>query len=273
MTTLDPRFAYEFTPDPKKRVDIKGSVGLYHQNPQGYEILDVTGNTALKSEQSVQVTLGTEIRFTDFLSLDVQGFYKRLERLVVAGSQSDVAAGGSDAAWTNSGDGHIYGAELFLRLQTWKNLEGWIALTLQRSQRRDRPDWDYYWYDFDQPVILDAVLSYKLPHGFRIGARWRYGSGNPETPVVNSIYDSDSDSYLPLSGDYNSERLPDFHALDIRIDKDFNFTRWKLTVYLDILNIYNRKNPELTQFNFDYTEQTHLYGLPILPNLGVKAQF
>jgi TonB family protein len=273
LTTLDPRFSYEFTPDPQKKIDIKGSVGLYHQNPQSYEILDVTGDTSLKSEQSLQVTLGTEIRFTDFLTLDIQGFYKRLERLVVAGSQSDVSAGGSDAAWSNSGDGHIYGAELFLRLQSWKNLEGWIALTLQRSKRRDRPDWDYYWYDFDQPVILDAVLSYKLPHGFRIGARWRYGSGNPETPVASSIYDSDNDGYLPINGPYNSERLPHFHALDIRIDKDFNFTRWKLTVYLDILNIYNRKNPEFTRFNFDYTEKTYLYGLPILPNLGIKAQF
>jgi TonB family protein len=273
LTTLDPRFSFEFTPDPAKKIDFKGSLGLYHQNPQGYEILEVTGDTDLKSEQSIQATLGTEVRFTDFLTLDVQGFYKRLERLVVAGSRADVAAGGSDSAWSNSGDGHIYGAELFFRLETWKNLEGWIALTLQRSKRRDRPDWDYYWYDFDQPVIFDIVLSYRLPRGFRVGARWRYGSGNPQTPIVNSIYDSDSDGYLPLNGDYNSDRLPDFHALDIRIDKDFNFTRWKLTVYLDILNIYNRKNPEFTQYNFDYTEQSYLYGLPILPNLGVKAQF
>lgn len=273
LTTLDPRISFEFTPDPGKKIDIKGSVGLYHQNPQGYEILDVTGDTQLKSEQSIQATLGTEIRFTDFLSLDVQGFYKRLERLVVFGARSDIASNGSDGAWSNSGDGHIYGGELFFRLETWKNLEGWISLTVQRSQRRDRPEWDFYWYDFDQPVIFDAVLSYRLPHGFRIGARWRYGSGNPETPVNDSIYDADSDSYLPINGTYNSDRLPNFHGLDIRIDKDFNFTRWKLTVYLDILNVYNRKNPEFTQYNFDYTEKTYLYGLPILPNLGVKAQF
>ena len=273
LTTLDPRFAFRISPDPKKRLDIKGSVGLYHQNPQGFEILDATGDTGLKSEQSVQASLGFEARFTDFLSLDIQGFYKRLERLVVFGGQSDIEDSGSAGAWSNSGDGHIYGGELFFRLENWRGLEGWISLTLQRSMRRDRPADDFYWFDFDQPVILDAVLSYRLPHGFRIGARWRYGSGNPETPIANSIYDADSDSYIPVNGTYNSERLPDFHALDIRIDKDFNFTRWKLTVYLDILNIYNRQNPEFTIQNFDYTEKQYLYGLPILPNLGVKAQF
>jgi TonB family protein len=272
FVSLDPRFTFRVTPDPDKRLDIKGSVGIYHQNPQAYEILEVTGDTDLKPEESYQVSLGTDIQFTDFLSLDVTGFYKRLTRLVTFQS-GDVTTGGSDAAWVNSGDGHIYGAELFLRWQSFRNFEGWIALTLQRSQRRDAPDEGFYWYDFDQPVILDVVASYNLPFGFRIGARWRYVSGNPDTPINNAIYDADSDSYLPLSGEYNSGRLPDFHALDIRIDKDFVFRRWKLTAYLDLMNIYNRKNPESTIYNFDYTEKTFLYGLPIIPNLGIKAQF
>jgi len=272
LATVDPRFSFRITPDPKRKVDIKGSVGLYHQNPQPYEILDVTGDPDLAAEESIQVTAGVEVRFTDWLSLDVQGFYKRLDKLVVFSTQG-TQEGGSDGAWSNSGDGHIYGAELFLRWEDFKNFEGWIALTVQRSKRRDRPDRDFYWYDFDQPVILDIVASYKLPAGFRIGARWRYVSGNPETPVQGAIYEADGDSYIPLNGDYNSERLPSFHALDIRIDKDINFRRWKLTFYLDIQNVYNRKNPEATIYNFDYTEKDFLYSLPILPNVGFKAQF
>jgi len=269
---LDPRFSFQLTPDPDKRIDIKGSVGIYHQNPQGFEILDVTGNPNLASEESYQFTLGTELRFTDFFSLDVMGFYKRLDKLVVF-TTNGAQAGGSDGAWANSGDGHIWGTEVFLRLEEWKKLEGWVSFTYQRSQRQDFPDDGYYWYDFDQPFILDVVLSWGLPYGFRIGGRWRYVSGNPETPLINSIYDADSDSYIPLQGEYNSERLPAFHALDIRIDKDINFRRWKLTFYLDIQNVYNRKNPESTIYNFDYTEKTFLYSLPILPNIGFKAQF
>lgn len=269
---LDPRFNFFVTPDPDKRIDLKGSVGVYHQNPQPFEILDVTGNPDLAAEESYQFTFGTELRFTDFFSLDVQGFYKRLDKLIVFTSDG-AQAGGSNGAWQNSGDGHIWGAEAFLRLQEWNNLEGWISFTYQRSQRRDRPDGDFYWYDFDQPFIFDVVLSYGLPFGFRIGARWRYVSGNPDTPINGSIYDSDSDSYIPIQGAYNSSRLPSFHALDIRVDKDINFRRWKLTFYLDIQNVYNRQNPESVIYNFDYTEKTFLYSLPILPNIGFKAQF
>ena len=269
---LDPRFSFQISPDPGKRIDIKGSVGVYHQNPQGFEILDVTGNPNLASEVSYQATLGTELRFTDFFSLDVQGFYKRLDKLVVF-TTNGAQASGTDGAWANTGDGHIWGTEVFLRLEEWKNLEGWVSFTYQRSQRRDFEGDDFYWYDFDQPIILDIVLSYGLPYGFRIGGRWRYVSGNPETPIMTAIYDADSDSYIPLQGTYNSDRLPSFHALDIRIDKDINFRRWKLTFYLDIQNVYNRKNPEATIHNFDYTEKTFLYSLPILPNIGFKAQF
>jgi TonB family protein len=270
FATIDPRFQFRITPDPKKVLDLKGSVGIYHQNPQGFEIVEATGNTELQPEQSIQVTFGTEVRFTEFFSLDVQGFYKRLDQLVTF---NPGGAGDRQALWQNNGEGNIYGAEVFLRLKQWNNLEGWISLTLQRSERQDCPDCDPYWFDFDQPVIFDAVLSYGLPYGFRVGARWRYVSGNPETPIVDSIYDSDTNNYVPLQGDENSDRLPDFHALDIRIDKDINFRRWKMTVYLDLMNVYNRQNPESRVHNFDYTENTFLVGLPILPNLGFKAQF
>ena len=270
IATLDPRFQWRITPDPKRLLDIKGSVGLYHQNPQVFEIVEATGNVDLQAEESIQVTAGAEVRFTEFFSLDVQGFYKRLDKLVTFNAGG---AGDRSELWQNNGEGQIYGAEVFLRLQRWNNLEGWIALTLQRSQRQDCPDCDPYWFDYDQPVIFDVVLSYGLPYGFRIGARWRYVSGNPETPIVGSIYDADTNNYLPLQGDENSDRLPDFHALDIRIDKDINFRRWKLTVYLDLMNAYNRQNPESRVHNFDYTENTFLVGLPILPNLGFKAQF
>ena len=279
FATVDPRFSFRLSPDlPWKGgvksglVDIKGSAGIYHQNPQGYEISESTGNTELLPEESFQFSLGTEFQFTDFLSLDVQGFYKRLDKLVVFQS-GDVTTGGSDAAWVNAGDGHIWGAEVFLRWEEWKNFEGWISFTYQRSRRRDRADEDWYWFDFDQPIILDVVASYKLPYGFRVGGRFRYVSGNPQTPLLDSIYDSDGDSYIGLYGGYNTDRLPNFQALDIRIDKDIVFPTWKLTVYLDIQNVYNHKNPEQTVYNFDYTEKAYLYGLPILPNLGFKAQF
>jgi hypothetical protein len=39
----------------------------------------------------------------------------------------------------------------------------------------------------------------------------------------------------------NSERLPAYHQLDLRVDKVWYFQKWSLNLYLDIQNIYNFK--------------------------------
>ena len=40
---------------------------------------------------------------------------------------------------------------------------------------------------------------------------------------------------------FNTQRLPAFHQLDVRVDKSFFFRKWSLIFYADIQNIYNYK--------------------------------
>jgi hypothetical protein len=42
----------------------------------------------------------------------------------------------------------------------------------------------------------------------------------------------------------NTLRVPDFHQLDIRIDKSWFFNKWSMNLYLDIENLYNFKSKE-----------------------------
>jgi hypothetical protein len=71
----------------------------------------------------------------------------------------------------------------------------------------------------------------------------------------------------------SSERLPLFHALDVRVDKTWKFDAWKLAFYVDIQNIYNQENVEGLRYNFNYTEREYTTGLPILPSLGLRGEF
>ena len=50
------------------------------------------------------------------------------------------------------------------------------------------------------------------------------------------------------------------------------FTDWQLSAYLDVRNAYNRKNPEATMYNFDYTQSKPVAGLPFLPILGLRGE-
>lgn len=268
--TVDPRFS--FRAEVVRGTTLKGSVGLYHQNPQPFEWVEGTGNPDLHPERSFQVTFGVEQRFTDFLRLDVDLFYKRLSELVVPVFFEDDLTGGT-VIWDNRGDGYIYGGELLLELKPWKGFQGWIAYTYQRSFRRDAPDDDWYRYDFDQPHILDVIARYDLPWELSVGLRFRLVSGNPYTTQERLLYDVDAFSYQAISGEYNAERMPTFHQLDLRVDKQFRFRTWKLLAYVEILNLYNQRNVEQATYNFDYSEQAWIYSLPFLPNLGLRVDF
>ncbi len=48
---------------------------------------------------------------------------------------------------------------------------------------------------------------------------------------------------------------------------------FKLSVYLDVQNVYYQENVEALRYNYDYTLRTYTTGLPILPMLGLKGQF
>ena len=95
-------------------------------------------------------------------------------------------------------------------------------------------------------------------------------SGRPTNTLVSTTYDADQDSIDPtfLS---RGERLPPFHRLDVRIDRDFEIGPIRGSVYLDIQNVYNAPNNEGTLFSYDYSQTAAVPGLPILPTIGVRG--
>jgi hypothetical protein len=150
-------------------------------------------------------------------------------------------------------------------------VSGFLAYTLSRSQREDgmggwRP------FDYDQTHILTLAGAWQLGRGWELGGTFRYTTGNPETPVVGSFYNADLDLYSPVYGDVNSERSPAFHRLDVRLEKRFVVGGGTVATYLDVQNAYNRRSIEGTRYNFDYSEQTAIRGLPIIPSLGVRGE-
>ena len=68
-------------------------------------------------------------------------------------------------------------------------------------------------------------------------------------------------------------RAPAFLSLDLRVDKRFVFKQWMIAVYLDVQNVTNNRNGEYVIYNYDYSKQQILPGLPIFPSLGVKAEY
>jgi len=204
----------------------------------------------------------------------VEGFYKDIFDLVV-NSDEVIEKNGEmvPERYNNEGMGHVYGLEFLLKHQPTERFFGWVSYTIMKSSRIDHPGEDARLFDYDQTHILTVVASALLGRGWEAGIRFRLVSGNPETPIIGSAYDSDSDIYFPVYGEANSARLPTFHQLDVRIDKNWKWKYLKLAVYIDVQNVYNQKNAEGHQYNYDHTQRQYFNGLPILPSFGIKLEY
>jgi hypothetical protein len=67
--------------------------------------------------------------------------------------------------------------------------------------------------------------------------------------------------------------VPAFFQLDLRADKRWTWRTWILSAYLEVQNATNRKNPEGVAYNYDYSEQGWMTGLPLFPSFGIRAEY
>lgn len=280
--SIDPRLSYRYELKPKTM--LKGSVGRFSQSPSPFATYEAFGgDPTIGEEWALQTALGAEHRFTPQLSLDGSAYWGELRDLVVAPGTND-----GRPTFQPVGAGRNRGMELLLRRDPGEDgFFGWISYTLQQAKRVDILEeacpFDgsegevgcspWYPFDYDQTHILTAVASQKLPRGWEVGLRFRYTTGSPYTPVVSAYYDVDDGSYTSFSGEVNSERYPGFHQLDLRVDKKWVKNWGELSASLEVLNTYNRKNPESINYNYDYTQSQYVSGIPIFPAFGIKAKF
>jgi TonB family protein len=256
---------------------LKAGLGLFHQPPdyRRGELSPTFGNPDLLPEAASHYSVGVEHKFTEAIGLDCTLYYKQqfhLAQATLAGLPSTDNPG-ILPAYTSTGLGRSYGLEVLLRHQLTHNFFGWIAYSLSRSEITYFPGQvGYSLNPFDQTHNLVVIASYKLPRDFIVGVRVRYTTGPLDTPFINSLYDNNANLFYPIFKDLFSRRLPAFFELDARIDKRWVFDKWVLAVYADVQNVTNRQNVESTTYNYNYQQSQPLVGLPILPNIGVRAE-
>ncbi len=259
---------YDLVPG-SPRTTLKGGSGLFFQAPGLGETVLSDRETHLRSTRSWQNSLGIEQEIGDHVEASLEGFYNLLDDVIGrAPDESGVIR------YNNLAKGRIFGAELMLRYRADERFFGWISYTLSRSERTWSPGEPSELFDLDQPHILTVLGSYTLGAGWELGARFRFVSGNLYTPCNGGLYSSIATQYLCLQGPTNSDRLPPFHQLDVRVDKRWVFSSFTLGAYLDLINAYNRTNPDFMGYNFDYSQRKPATAsLPIVPSLGLRGEF
>jgi outer membrane receptor for ferrienterochelin and colicin len=257
---------------------INFSTGIYYQSPSYLWLVGSPINTELKNMRVNQFILG----FDHYVSADalvkVEGFYKDYFDYPVSLIRSylimaNTGAGFGDENYesfgleplNSAGIGRTRGVELSLQKKLSDTpYYGIASLTYSIA--------DYTALDkiersgsYDQTWIVSLSGGYKISAEWEVGLKFRYSTGRPYTP-----YNSDGTQNV---NDYNSVRFPDNHSLDLRADKYWFFSGWSLITYIDIQNIYNRKN--ITSVRWDVRTKSPEFNesIGILPSIGISAVF
>ncbi|MFN7905734.1 MAG: TonB-dependent receptor [Pseudobdellovibrionaceae bacterium] len=253
----------------------RSALGLFYQEPTGQESNKTFGNPQIKAERAIHFALGFDKDFREGQSegstLSSTVFYKKLDHLVIRSSNIVERDGALTAEnYTNKGEGSVIGAELQSKYK-WADYGVTTSYTYAQSRRKE-PGQPEYPSTYDQTHSLNVLGSYETGR-WLWGARFRYVTGNPQTPVIGSYYDADNDVYTPERGGIFSTRKKDFVQLDLRADRKWIYDTWILSLYLDIQNITSQKNEEGIMYSYDYSEKNEITGLPLLPTFGVKGEF
>ncbi len=248
--------------------ELQFAYGIYNQTPIPALLSSSVGNPALKSSRASHYILELKRQLSQATEIKMAAYYKDFAGLVTADEE---------ATYLNQGVGYAQGTEIFLRHQSGDRLFGWISYAYALSRRRDRAGEPYRPYSFDQTHVATFAASYNLTPTWEFGAKWQYRTGNPYTPVEGATIQFDPRNgkpiYVPIYAETNSDRLPPYHRLDLRVSKTFQFGGWKLGAFLELLNAYSRQNLLDFSYNDDYTERDDVNQLPILPYLGITAEF
>jgi outer membrane cobalamin receptor len=238
--------------------------GQYDQFPSGWQLNPDYGNPRLDPEYAYHSVLGAERKFGGGLFGRVEVYDKRYHRLVVGDE--------GEGNYANTGDGMARGVELFLKESIGERFFGWASYAWSVSKRKQRAGESWARYEYDQPHVATVVGSYALTPAWRVGAKFRYNSGPLYTPVVGRYQDANGD-WQPIDGAPYSKRMSDYIRFDIRVEHAFRFSRWKLSLYADVLNVFGRSNPAGMGYSDDYSESRQYNNLPRLPYVGLSGQF
>jgi hypothetical protein len=288
---------------------LKGSAGRYTQYlhslrdeelPVGLDVWILAGDQ-VPQVVSDQVQMGFEGYPREGWFFSIEGYYRTFDGVVTTNLADNPNLDGDDYL---PGTGISYGADLLLR-HTGESTTGWLTISFLRASR-SFPDFlsgldpapeITYPPIFDRRVDVDLVLQKDLGRGMEAGLRWNFGTGLPFTQALGTYRyfsprlfpgsgldwgvepgedgEEGHDLYGVVLSDRNASRYPARHRLDVSLRWNLERSWGRMTPYVSVLNVYNRKNVlfHFYEYQRDPPIRTGISMFPFLPTLGLEVSF
>jgi len=273
--------------------ELQVAAGRYQQFPSLEEWTTECFTPAGMPEQADHYTAAVEQRFGEATRLRVQVFDRQdaASLAVIPGQTVAGLAGACPRAaepLPNSTLQRSYsrGVQVVLQRRSANRLSGWLGYTWARAEQKEyainNPIFTCPPYCLtttpyqpsleDQRNSLNLFAMYRVRPSVNVSGKFLYGSG---FPVSTGIFVQVGTGYQQVGTE--TLRFP-YQRLDLRVDKDWAFQRWKLTLYGELLNVTNHYNARFVYSsvidpNTGMAQVKKLQGLPITPTVGLAFQF
>lgn len=223
--------------------------GHYSQSQRAYELLVEDGDTTFyPAERSQHWVVGFEHLF-DSRANPLAALRAEVYRRRVSNPRpryenlyepfDSLPEGALDRFRIEPERSRAFGAELFLQGRAGRRLEWWLNYAYSRTE--DEIEGIRIPRQIDQRHTVNVDVNYDLGRQWDVNLAWRFHSGWRITPVSLEERDG-SDELVPVLGRLNSESVSDYHRLDVRVSRKRRITLGTLTFFLDVQNLYDRKN-------------------------------
>lgn len=222
----------------------------------------------------------------DKYSLEIESFYKDIQNRIDYVNGANLIGNNTIERIILNGKARAYGLELLLRKNEGR-FTGWLAYTLSKSEQKTPGrtavetginNGNWYNSNYDKTHDLSITTSYELNKRWQFNANFVFQTGLPTTfPTAQYNYQNIT---VPVYSPRNSNRLPEYHRLDISATfnpkpsakKDFK-SSWNFGIY----NVYDRMNAYSISFreNSDtgVNEAVRLSLFGIIPSVTYNFSF
>ena len=241
--------------------------------------------------------LGYKTQVAEDFALDIEGFYKTYDNLVAARPETDYEWNNETGVLAdiyNQGKGYSYGADIMFRTD-WKGFEGFIGYGFSITKKKinelninpstGEEEWYFPEYDRSHQINIVESFNYSEVTGqkfigadFKIGTTYSFGSGQP-TPIPEMLYFNGDDLTIMYSY-FDAERLPFYSRFDISMKVKWQFKKWSLEPYLQIINLFKHENvwtrsyqPSINEDETLSIESNDSTMFPEIPFFGVNVEW
>lgn len=254
----------------------KASWGIYQKIPRSPVLLSpVLGNPDLEAEQAVHYVVGLDQGIPlpveeGGMLVRVEGYLIELSNLIVNPDNAEAVAEGT--TYTNDGSGRNTGVDTMIGVRAGRvqGMATWSYLVATRHN----PLNEIYAQDYapaqDQRHTVAGSVEVQVTPRWRATARYSFHTGRPMS-LVEEAGDGETFAISCL----NCERMGNFNQLDLRAEWRKALRTYRLSFYIEVLNVTNAKSEfvPIVAMDGDARVDSMFYHLPTRPFLGIRADF